>query len=66
MPCEWISWAEVVVMVEEVLDSFFAEDLALIVDIVRFIYSNWMWECGGGGCDVCRFVCLLVCLFGLW
>lgn len=65
MPCEWISWAEVVVMVEEVLDSFFAEDLALIVDIVCFIYSNWMWE-SGGGCDVCRFVCLLVCLFGLW
>lgn len=52
-------------MVEEVLDSFFAEDLALIVDIVCFIYSNWMWE-SGGGCDVCRFVCLLVCLFGLW
>lgn len=49
-------------MVEEVLDSFFAEDLALIVDIVRFIYSNWMWECGGG-CDVCRlFACLFVCL----
>lgn len=40
VPCEWMLWAEVVVMVEEVLDSFFAEDLALIVDIVRYIYSN--------------------------
>lgn len=52
---------EVVVMVEEALDSFFAEGLALIVDIVRYINSNWIWECGGFG--ICRFICLLAYLF---